>query len=336
MNRTMKRKEVMRYLTNVSQLAYVRHYRVDDGPGMYMRALEVNNGSGLVFCVLPDRGMDISHASYKGVNLSFLTANANISPAFYEPNGIGWLRTFNGGLLTTCGLTHFGPPSDAGDHGLHGRYSTLPAKILNDESGWKGDEYFIEICGTVEEARLFGDKLRLKRRISCKYAEPLIHVEDTVENFGSEKSPFMILYHVNLGYPLLNENAKIHMNPIESVPRDKDAKSGFDKKLLFHPPTKGFREQVFFHRLKTDKTSWSEVELENGDLSLSLAIRYDSRTLPYLTQWKMAGISDYVLGLEPCNSPCMNRTDLIKKNLIQYLNPGQSKTMRLQIKINEI
>ena len=65
-------------------------------------AIDVDTGAGgLRFTVLPDRGLDISLASYKGNNLSFLTPAGETHPAFYEPGGLGWLRTFTGGLLTT-------------------------------------------------------------------------------------------------------------------------------------------------------------------------------------------------------------------------------------------
>lgn len=337
MKKKIKANELQKYFVNAGQLAFVKRYRIDDGVGMLMRALEVNNGSGLNFCVLPDRGMDISYASYKGINLSFLTQNAEISPVFYEPEGIGWLRTFNGGLLTTCGLTHFGPAYTGDEnYGLHGRYSTIPAKLVNEHSGWYGDDYYIKLSAIVEEGRLFGHKIRLERTISCKYGEPLISIEDTVQNIGAYKSPFMILYHINLGYPLMTENSIIKLNPLESIPRDSEAEKGFERRLAFEQPTENFKEQVFFYRLKSDKNGETKIELQSKDTGLSLKIQFNNDELPYLTEWKMCGIGEYVLGLEPCNCPCMNREELIKKNLIPYLASGESRKMKLQIKIEEM
>ncbi len=328
---------ILKHVGNISQIASVGHYRFNDGPGMGMRAVEVKNGSGLSFTVLPDRGMDISLANYKGVNLAYMTPNSEIHPAFYEPDGVGWLRTFNGGLLTTCGLAHFGPPADDGGKlGLHGRYSTIPARQFRDNSRWDGDKYLVELLGIVEEARLFGSKLRLARKITCVAGDPAICIEDKVENFGAETSSFMILYHVNLGYPLLSEHAVLKTASIESEARDEEAQKGFKDKFRFCPPRPGFKEQVFYHKIRPDRKGFAKAGLLNEKLGISFEVKFDVSSLPFLTQWKMMGCGDYVLGLEPCNAPCMERDELKRRKLLQYLEPGQSKTMRLELRAREL
>ena len=87
----------------------VRRCILDDGRSKGVTAFEVDTGAGFRFTVLPDRGLDISSASFRGTNLVHLTQNGEAHPAFYEPQGLGWLRTFFAGLLTTCGLTYLGP-----------------------------------------------------------------------------------------------------------------------------------------------------------------------------------------------------------------------------------
>jgi hypothetical protein len=163
----MKKTEIQQYIGNQSQLGGTRHYTLSDGWGKSLRCIDINSGSGLQYTVLPDRGMDISLASFKGTNLVYITSNGETNPAFYEPENFGWLRTFTGGLLTTCGLTYLGAPViDEGEQlGLHGRYSTIPAKQVVDLSDWMGNEYHIKVKGTVEEGHIFGNKLRLVREI---------------------------------------------------------------------------------------------------------------------------------------------------------------------------
>ena len=175
-----------------------------------MAAVDVDTGSGFRFTVLPDRGLDISAAGYKGLNLVYLTPNGEVHPAFYEPDDLGWLRTFFGGLLTTCGLTYLGPPGvdDGQKLGLHGRYTTSPARQVCDCSRWDGDEYRMEISGVVEECALFGDKIRLTRTISTLLGGKSLKITDVAENFGYATSPFVILYHVNAGFPLLDESPR--------------------------------------------------------------------------------------------------------------------------------
>ena len=80
------------------------------------------------------------------------------------------MRTFFGGLLTTCILTYLGSPVRDGAHdfGLHRRYLTTPACQVNDRSNWMGDEYCIEVSGVVEESALFNEKVRLTRTIETR------------------------------------------------------------------------------------------------------------------------------------------------------------------------
>ncbi len=331
----MKKEKVLEYVGNQAQLGGTRHYILSDGWGRGLRGIDVNSGSGLNYTILPDRGMDISLARYKGINLAYLTCNAETHPAFFEPEGIGWLHTFNAGLLTTCGLTYLGSPvNDRGEElGLHGRYSTIPARHINDLSQWEGDEYHIKVKGTSEEGFMFGNKLRLERVIETIAGSNSIMLTDRIENFGFAQSPFMILYHMNLGYPLLSEKAELVIDPESTTPRDSTAQAGIGDFRSFDPPRAGFSEQVFIHKMKPGKGS---VSLMNKSLGISLAIDFDTATLPYLAQWKMLGKGEYVLGLEPSNIPLNHRKGLRELNILPMLGPGETVTNKITITVNEI
>jgi hypothetical protein len=148
-NKTYGKAELQKRIGNLGQIGGVRHYELLEGSNKGTRAIDVNTGSGFNFTILPDRGMDISRASYKGMNLVYQTPNGEVNPAFYQSQGSEWLRTFFAGLLTTCGLTYLGPPGKDGDDdlGLHGRYSASPARQVCDLSHWEKDEYRIELSG---------------------------------------------------------------------------------------------------------------------------------------------------------------------------------------------
>ena len=132
-DRNYGRRELERYIGSIAQLGGTRHYQLTEGNAKGTAAIDFNTGSGLCFTVLPDRGLDIPAAVYQGVNLVYHTPNGEANPAFYNPQGSAWLRTFFGGLLTTCGLTYLGPPgNDGGEElGLHGRYSTITSAVRN-------------------------------------------------------------------------------------------------------------------------------------------------------------------------------------------------------------
>jgi hypothetical protein len=334
----MKRNELLQYIGNQSQVGGSRHYVLSDGWGRGLRGIDVNSGSGLLYTILPDRGMDISLASYRGINLAYLTCNGETNPAFYEPEGLGWLRTFNGGLLTTCGLTWLGAPVVDGDEplGLHGRYSTLPARQVADLSGWVGDEYHVIIRGIVEEGHLFGNKLRLERQIHTVQGHNSIHITDTITNFGFTPSPYTILYHINLGYPLLSEDANLQIDPVHTQPRTDVAAAGLKDFKKLQKPKSGYQEQVFIHTMPGDEDGETSVSLQNKKQGLALSVNFNINQLPYLIQWKMMGAGEYVLGLEPSNVPLKNRKELKEGNTLPYLQPGESTTNQVEVVLYDI
>jgi galactose mutarotase-like enzyme len=334
----MKKNELLQYIGNTAQVGGTRHYVLSDGRGRNMRGIDVNTGSGLEYTILPDRGMDISLARYKGNNLVYITPNGETHPAFFEPENIGWLRTFTGGLLTTCGLTYLGPPVKDGDEdlGLHGRYSTIPAKLVADLSGWEGDEYHTILKGTTEEGQLFGTKMRLEREISSIVGQNRLRIKDIITNYGYKTTPYTILYHINLGYPLLSEDASLIIDPLETTPATEVAAAAVGEFREFTKPQPGFFEHVYYHKLRADKNGDTGVSLQNKKIGIALGIKFNIKQLPLLTQWKMMGQGDYVLGLEPCNVPTRNRVFLRNEKLLPYLKPGESATNEVEIVLTEI
>ncbi len=153
--RGWSRTEIERRVGGMGQLGGIRHCELVEGRARGVRAAVVDTGAGLSFTVLPDRGLDIADCTFKGTGLVYHAPGGIAHPAFHDPAGSEWLRVFFGGLLTTCGLTYFGDPGRDGaeDLGLHGRYSSLPARQVCDLSRWEGDEYVLEMTGEVEETR---------------------------------------------------------------------------------------------------------------------------------------------------------------------------------------
>ena len=54
---------------------------------------------------------------------------------------------------------------------------------------------------------------------------------------------------------------------------------------------------------------------------MRLSFRKDE--LPYLVQWRQAGIGDYVMGLEPANCYPLGQNDFAKTGLLRRIEPGQ-------------
>ena len=118
-------------ISNHSQLGGIETSVLDNGPGRGTRVAWINTGTGLRYRVVIDRAMDIADAFYNQHSLAWLSHVGITSPQPISNHGTDWIRTFGGGLLTTCGLSHVGGPEndEHGERGLHGGVSNLPAEI---------------------------------------------------------------------------------------------------------------------------------------------------------------------------------------------------------------
>jgi hypothetical protein len=84
----MTEQELRRHIGCMDQLARVRTSILDDGRGRGIRIADVNNGSGLHFTILLDRGMDIGDASINGISLAYQTPGGPVHPAYFEADGL--------------------------------------------------------------------------------------------------------------------------------------------------------------------------------------------------------------------------------------------------------
>ncbi len=335
----IKREDLLKKIGDISQLGGIKCYEFTDGLSKGIRAVDMKSPCGLDMTVLLDRAMDISHLSYKSIPINWRSATRETSPTFYESSGLEWLRTFYGGLFTTCGLTYMGAPGvDNGEElGLHGRISNLSAENVWADGRWEDDSYTMFIRGKVREAKVFGDKLQLERKITTWMDIPKVVVEDIVENIGSEQSPLMILYHVNIGYPVLDSTSELLEAKAKVVPRDEEAKKGFSKFSEFSEPICGFKEQVYFHNIEADKEGNSNIAIVNPEFDkgkgIGIWLKFNKKNLPYLVQWKQMGEGEYVCGIEPVNSLVRGRRVEREKGTLKFIEPGEKISYRLEFNI---
>ena len=336
--REWSREQLARYSGTMSQIAGIQSLEANDGIERGSRIIQIWTGSGLTFNVLPDRAMDIAACQYKGMSLAWRSARGDAHPAFYEPSGAGWLRSFQGGMLVTCGLDTFGPPFREGDEefGQHGRVSNLPAREVGYHAGWVEHTYRLEVSGEVRQTKVFGENIVLHRRISTSLGSYKIRLDDTITNDGFSPQAHMIMYHINTGFPLLDESANLKFDVVETLPEDETSAGGLADWRVFQPPTPGFREQNFIHTPVVDSDGWAHAEVENPSLGLGLRLAFDASTLPYLNEWKMMGEGLYVLAIEPMNcNPLPGRTAMRLQHKLPYLQPGEIRRYALELEVVE-
>lgn len=319
-------REAIERLGSLAQAVSVESSTRTDGPDAGSRRIRLVNGP-LDVEILPDRGLDIGQVRAGGIPLAWISATgfAPLSPG--DADERGWMRAFGGGLLTTCGLMNFGPPSiDAGErHPMHGRYSSLRATVTRAEA--RSDEVVVE--GVVREATVFGADLELRRRISLPVGEPVLRVQDVVVNRGPRPVEPMVLYHLNLGWPLVDAGTVLQTPASSVVPRDAQAAVGADTWDVFPDLMADYPEQVFAHELPLGRRVEATVTSPTG---LGVRIGVDSAALPGLFQWRVAEKGHYVLGVEPATVPTIRGRGAARDaGLLRPLAPGEELALGVDL-----
>jgi len=329
---------LLKKVGDISQIGGVKLYELKEGNQKGVDAIDFRTAAGFNFTVLPGRGMDISYAEYRGIPLCWRSSTGDVASAYFEPEEKNWLRSFFGGLLTTCGLTYAGAACvDQGKKlGLHGRISNIPAKNVYADGRWEKDDYIFWAQGKVRETTVFGENICLERKILTKLGENKLFIEDKVENMGYSDTEHMILYHFNIGFPIVDAGSKLICPSVELKPRDREAEQDKENWSNFTSPVAGYKEKCYYHRMKPDKKGYVKASIENKKLKLGVYIKYIIDQLPYFTEWKMMGEGIYVVGMEPGNCLVKGRDKERKEGRLQFLKPGEIRKYRIEVGIEEI
>ena len=312
-----------KYVGHPLQTRGAEEYVLQNGMGNGMRFLYIRNGLGLEAWISLDRAADLSRVIFKGDNFGFFSPSGYVSPMYYDRRDAEFLKSFTAGFCTTCGLTTVGGcDEDNGEYlPMHGTISNTPS-ILN---GIEETEEGITVKTTVRDCRLFGNKLILKRSYFISYKENKIVMSDAVTNERDDETPFMVLYHCNMGYPLLTENSILKIPNHSMAGRDAHAKKYEDTALIMEKPQARIPECCFYYDVK-EKNGLAHAGIFNKEIGKGTVFSYKKAELPYLTEWKMMGETDYVLGIEPGNCTPNGRKYHRENGTLVTLAPGETKT----------
>lgn len=318
---------------DLSHFACASLVSIEDGPQRGARQVRMSNACGLSLEIEVDRACDIGRVQYNGVPIGWTSPSGlqHPAPSPEAENGLGLLRSFSG-FLVTCGLDHIGAPSmaDASNfgyplrkhltHPLHGRISAAPSRLLGWGVDWHAERPVLWCEALIRQAAVFGEALELRRRIEVDVIEPKISVCDVVRNVSFRPSTHQILYHVNIGYPLLSRNAKLHLE------------TAVDRQVLgHHDPLDECSESVEQFSVRSDAGGWGHALLYSPDIGLAAHLAFDRSTLPGFARWCAGEPGMYVTGLEP-HSMCQ-ATDSAKSPTPDVLLPMQSISYRFAIRL---
>jgi len=334
------RRELMRRVGPLDQVAGVRLVTLGDGTERGVRVLEFRTGIGFAFEVIVDRAFDVGRCEHAGRALGWQSAVGFAGPWFYEPEGLGFVRGFGGGLLTTCGLDHtlfmaedtaeqyHYPPKPVERFGLHGRVSNRPARLVGYGERWEGDECVLFAEGEVLQAAVFGEQLLLRRRIEARLGESRLRIHDEVENVGHDPTPHMYLYHVNVGFPVVDEGSQLLVPATAVEPCGDYSAGGYG---VFHGPSAGYVEQVFEHELAAEPDGSVPVAIVNRELGLGAYEVFRRDQLPHHFVWRMLGEGTYLVGIEPSTNRTAGRLDARARWELIELGPGDQRAYDLEL-----
>ncbi|NLR99888.1 aldose 1-epimerase family protein [Rhizobium sp. P38BS-XIX] len=322
--------DIRRRTPDLRGLADIRLVTLEDGPGRGQRLLVARNAAGLCFEVAVDRGFDLSQLSFRGTSIGFHSPNQSRFPAIEPSAEDGWafLRNFDG-FLVTCGLDHFGAPATADISSLnhphlksvrrplHGRIASEQARLAG--YGVDDENAFVWCEGIVRQAGVFGETLELRRRFTAPIFGSTVEIADTITNLGFRPTDHAILYHINFGYPFLDEATKVEGLPADFAGRFHE----IDRR-----PADDFGEMVDI--LKSDALpSTTGLTIVNEMLGLKATLRYSSAELPSLFIWRAYQSGLFALGIEPA----FDGADA--QGRAQILAPGESRKYGLQVSLSE-
>ena len=329
-------------LSNYAQLGGIETSVLDNGPGRGNRIAWINTGTGLRYKVVIDRAMDIGDAFFNQHSLAWLSHTGITTPQPFSNKGIDWLRTFGGGLLTTCGLSHVGgPEKDAfGERGLHGSISNMPAQIESIiQPDPREGKLEMSITGIIKETQIFGPSLELKRTIKSTLGQAVITIEDEVTNKGNRPAPHMLLYHCNLGWPLVDEGSEIVWKGAWTSRDGENNPKIFKQGNDFHrcpaplDEHAGGGEEAAFINIAPDPSGNCTCGVFNSRIGMALALRFPKKQLPWLTNWQHWGRGEYVTGLEPGTHPPIGQAKAREQNELIMIAPGEKRKYQLLMEV---
>lgn len=272
-----------RKINNPLQMAYIRRYTLTDGKESGLKVIEMNNG--LIRLLLNEsKGLDIMQLWHQGTNISFISKNG------FTQRELAFSSRFEGGMLYTCGIDNIG---NRQGYETHGTYHNTPSRIIQTVC----NESLLQVIAEVEDTCLFSRNLLILRTITLFVGKDEVIVEDVLINRGTKEENYCLLYHVNLGYPMLDEGTEVVGNFGDIVPRTKKSQECMKERNIFSQVKDNEEESCYFIENYGDT-----VSVVNHKLGKRFALQYSKDTLPCFIQWNSPASQDYALGLEPATS----------------------------------
>lgn len=334
-NKGTDKSQIMRYVGNTKQLFGINRVEYLNGNSNLTKALLVNNGSGLEFSVNENKCLDIFEMKYKGINLGFQSAPGLNSPYLADNRGEFYTYSQGCGFFYTAGLGNVGAGeiNSTDSQYYHGMIKNMAAENISVNSTWKSDKHQLAISGDIRESSFFGRNLVLSRQITTNVGENTVNIQDNIENQDFKSDDIMLLYHINLGFPLIDKDCEViipakNIEPLTDYSKEKI--KDYDK---LSEPIDGEDECVYAVEMKQDNAHNTMCMVHNQKLGIAVLIKYNTLVLPYLIVWKSMKSGDYAYGMLPANTKPIGRTQAVSKGEVTTLSSFERMNIELEIEV---
>ncbi|MEH6726821.1 MAG: aldose 1-epimerase family protein [Hyphomicrobiales bacterium] len=325
---------------DLAAYADIRLVTLSDGTERGVRVLELRAGGGLELEVIVDRGFDLGRLAINGVTVSWHCPNGYRAPWLLDSasdRAQGFLRA-NNGFLSTCGLDHIRQPETdilvdqscypdkEMDYPLHGHGAHQPARLISYGVEEEAEYPYLWCEGEIVQTMQFNGTLKLRRRIEVPLGGGDISIHDRVVNRGPTVMSHMMLYHFNIGHPLVSDKSRIELPNAQHV-------WGEGNPLAPYPePQAEQNSALSVFAIDQDVTS-GICTVSNSASGLELALEFDRKALPFFQLLRMTGQGTYGIGLEPCTAASRSRSGARAANEMLYLKPGEDRTYNINISL---
>jgi hypothetical protein len=300
--------------------------------------------------------LDVSYCEFNGVQVAWIPPKGFSGPWYYElSDDYSFLKYGLAGLFNTCGLISIGNPATIATdhygfavrpsdrHGIHDRISVTPATHVAFGETWEGDECTLWAEGIVHQHVAYGENLVLKRRYEVALGGRNIRIIDTVTNEGFYPTPHQLMYHFNIGFPVVDDGAELLAPVVGEVPDlmlsvfEKDSVGRGDRYRKYSDPQPAFGHEAYMLPLVPDEGDTVHVAVVNRGFQptdgLGVSLAYSHKMLPEYVDWRQMAEGLYAVGIEPATNPFGNIPELIERGYPLMLEPAEARTYELDFGI---
>jgi hypothetical protein len=173
------------------------------------------------------------------------------------------------------------------------------------------------------------EHLLLRRRIEARVGQSSLTVHDEIENVGHKVTPHMYMYHVNFGFPAVDESAKITLAASDVT--SARAHHGVVPRYETLDPPSNSAEQVYENVALPEPDGSVPVGILNHKLGFGAYQVYNHHQFPHHATWRMLGEGTYVVGLEPSTNSMAGRLQARERGELIELAPGDTRVYDLEL-----